>query len=505
MLDDSIITMIDQFKMTGLEFAKRLYDKDHLDQHWINDIEGMGRPGYGQQETEAIALVLREAAHMGMDLYQDLAGNAYMIYAGSDRNKGTILIGSHLDAVPKGGRYDGTSGVIGALGSLKILHEAGLKPLQDICVAVWRCEESPAFRQFGVGSGIACQKFDQSILDKMGINGTTLEQCIKDSRFGDENQKQSDTKALRDKLGQPLLPFQHIAYAIETHIEQYSLLDNANSSIGVVNGIRGNIRYTDGIHFEGRAQHTGGGFMSDRADTSVMLAKFMGNVSSKLDALIQEGADLVYSFPVIKQENQNPTTTAKHSHVLFEARSLDNDVLHRVGDIISQTASEVALSHNGRYVIDQGKVTRTTPVTCTPSLQETFRSVLDELGISNKTVPSGAGHDIMNLPPEIPKSMLFTRHGRGGISHNPAEILGKNENEDPFSGNSDFAHCMVAVAHAMMGVASSAKRDSSAALSESKSPSNPTMDSNRTSNFGAGLVIAGARQLRVSQERILAL
>lgn len=505
MFNDKIISLIDEFKMAGLEFARRLYDKDHLDQHWINDVEGMGRAGYSQKETEALALVMREASKMGMDLYQDLAGNAYMIYPGSDRSKGAVLIGSHLDAVPKGGRYDGTSGVIGALGSLKIIHDAGLKPPQDVCVTVWRCEESPAFKQFGVGSGIACQKFDQSVLDKMGINGTTLEQSITDSRFGDELQKQADAKALRDKIGQPLLPLQHIAYAIETHIEQYSLLDDAKRSIGVVSGIRGNIRYTDGIHFEGRAQHTGGGFMPDRADTSVMLAKFMGNISSKLDELIKAGADLVYSFPVIKQENMNPTTTANHSNVMFEARSLDNDVLRQVGDIISETAHEVALSNNGKYIIDEAKVTRTTPVTCAPYLQENFVPLLDRIGVSHKTVPSGAGHDIMNLPPEIPKAMLFTRHGHGGISHNPAEILGKDASDDPFRGDSDFAHCMVVVAHAIMGGVSPRDRALSKDHPVVDSPDRPAKVSERTSNFGAGLVSAGARQLRVSNEGILAL
>jgi beta-ureidopropionase / N-carbamoyl-L-amino-acid hydrolase len=124
------------------ECAKRLFKALHV--HWRDDddYQGMYRPGYSMQENAAIAMVIQEASRIGMRCYADLAGNVYMVFAGKDNTAPVILTGSHLDAVPQGGQYDGPAGVIGPLAMCSAMHKAGMVPPQDIVVMIIRAEES---------------------------------------------------------------------------------------------------------------------------------------------------------------------------------------------------------------------------------------------------------------------------------------------------------------------------------------------------------------------------
>jgi len=194
-------------------------------------------------------------------------------------------MGSHLDAVPQGGRYDGPAGVISALTAVKYLHDQKMRPPQDICVVAWRHEEVPPFNQFAIGSKLAVSDLKPDILGRKQreTDSLTLEDLMKKNGL--------DTVALRKAMeeGKPLLPLDRIGRLIEVHIEQGSLLEEAGSSLGIVTGIRGNVRFPNMICFRGVTGHTGTVPQAKRKDAA-RAAMLFGTKSASVCSASSSGA-----------------------------------------------------------------------------------------------------------------------------------------------------------------------------------------------------------------------
>ncbi len=231
----------------AMEFSRGLFW--WLEKHWQNNIDGMDRLGYSAEEEEAIKLVTilsPEVKALGLEHYKDIAGNHYLVYPSQSRNCGALMMGSHLDAVPNGGHYDGPSGVVAALATVKILKDADIRPDVDICIPIWRCEEGPAFRRATLGSGLAAGEVTPDILSRTQVHtGRTLEWHMQ--KLG------IDVEKLRDAMSQKkkLIPFDRVAMAFEQHIEQSTTLVKANADVGVVTALRGYVNYPDRIKFTG--------------------------------------------------------------------------------------------------------------------------------------------------------------------------------------------------------------------------------------------------------------
>ena len=125
--------MTDALK-SSMDMSRELFEK--LSAHWHGLEEGVYRPGFSPEESEAIQIIVDEAKSMGMNAYEDLAGNTFLIYEGANRNLPVFMSGSHLDAVPNGGRYDGPAGVVAALAAVRAIHDAGQTPDRDMVVAI---------------------------------------------------------------------------------------------------------------------------------------------------------------------------------------------------------------------------------------------------------------------------------------------------------------------------------------------------------------------------------
>jgi len=465
------IAKIAEYQLAALAFAERLFSPTHLGKHWISDELGMDRPGYSHNETEAIAIIMREADKTGMELYQDLAGNAYMVYPGVDRQKPAVLIGSHLDAVKRGGPFDGPAGIVSALSAVKVLHDAKMDdaafaPPQDICVAVWRCEESPRFEKFGIGSGIATGNADENILRRATREGQTLEELMIDTRFGDESQKAADMGKLKIKIAQRecLIPFEEcIDSALEIHIEQYDTLLKARQKIpslnlGIVNVIKGNVRVPR-FSFRGTSQHSGTGTQDDRNDAGLKLIDFLALV--KRGILYLEGGpkflrwtriwrknDLVLTFPIFGTKNDNLTSTPALAETAFEVRSTDSNVLRKAEAILRRCAKKVLQANGEPYNEEDLRATKTEPVRLNEKLQSVFRKLAENLNITTMNLPSPAGHDIMNLAQYVRSVLIFICHN--GISHDPKEKLGLNEFDNPYEIGKPFADAIKLAAAYML-------------------------------------------------------
>lgn len=404
-----------------------------LDKHWRGNNEGIWRPAYSTEEAEAIDIIGAEAKRLGMSSYCDPAGNAYFIYPGKKRNSPVFMTGSHMDAVPNGGRWDGAAGVVAGLAAIKLLHTNDVTPEQDVVLVVFRGEESAWFNQALLGSGFASGRLDQKHLDsKRNDTGKTLASHMSDIGI--------NVDVLRDYLDKktPFLPANHIGVFLETHIEQSYILQKENKDLGIVTGIRGNARCPEMISFYGEAAHTGATLQADRKDASLAAAYYQVALDQKFKE-IEKTSDIVWAITEGSVVDGSPTTVSKQYNIRPEVRSLDLSVLTSVKNIFHDCAQKIARERSVIVDTRSEHIIVSEPVILGSVIQNSIYEASVSLGYDIKLLPSGAGHDAANIAKAgIETGMIFLPHGNNGISHNPKEIMAATEKEDPFSVDGAF-------------------------------------------------------------------
>ncbi|MCB9990900.1 MAG: hydantoinase/carbamoylase family amidase [Rhodospirillales bacterium] len=426
---------------TAMKTASDIYRG--LEAHWNEAKGGIYRPSYSAEETQAMDLIAREAHAMGMKISMDVAGNAHMIYPGKDRTRPMLMIGSHVDAVPAGGRYDGTAGVVAGMAALKHLHESGQQPEQDVCITIFRGEESAWFGMSCMGSKFITGDLSREFLKaaKHKETGKTLAHHMDFCGL--------DSRDLADKLDAgKVFPLKRIGNYIEVHIEQGPALLEAQKSLGIVTAIRGHVRYPDKITFNGEAAHSGSTPQAMRKDAAIAASVFVSDwVRSMKD--LADHDDLVYSVPDIHVVNPSSTTVPAQCVVQPEVRTTSQRIL----DYVPELTKTHFLRTINEFKLPDGELTSPVigkPATMEISLQDALESSANRLGFSSMRLPSGAGHDAGILANAgIPCGMLFIRHGQNGISHNAEEILGLDPQDNPFRQGSDFCNAVAVLADLM--------------------------------------------------------
>ncbi len=237
---------------------------------------GITRDTYGPGENQGHAIMARHARASGFDLSVDPAGNSYAQWAGLDRSR-RVIMGSHLDSVPRGGNFDGAAGPVAGLVAMRALQSLGVTPRIDLCAMGIRAEESVWFQTSYIGSRAAlgtlpAQTYDQAHrID----TGRTLAEHMTDCGC--------DVAALRSGY-RAIDPGSVDAY-IELHIEQAPSLVEEAKQLGICTGIPGNFRYPD-VHIVGRHDHVGTPrrFRHDAAMAGAQLAMTMDQLWAENEA-----------------------------------------------------------------------------------------------------------------------------------------------------------------------------------------------------------------------------
>ena len=421
---------------SAMDRARVIYSA--LYKHWHGPEKGIHRPGYSAEESEAIDVIAAHAHSLGMEDYEDLAGNRFFLLPGEDRSRPVFLSGSHIDSVSRGGRYDGSAGVVTALCAAAMVKESGRKLAHDFGVAVWRCEESPWFGQFAVGSNLAAAKLGEDFLQK------------KRSDSGDTLYTHMNALGLRPDILQyhlsskkTIFPAQGVGMYVEAHIEQGQILDKAQKSLGIVTGIRGNIRYPGYIQFCGRAGHTGTVPQEERQDAVRAGAAFITHSAKKFDRIMAAGRDIVYSYPGFYDHANPATTIPAMASVRVEVRSLDECALSLAREAVARAAQDACMTNGCDWDKTHAslKPLYTAPTPMDRKVRELLGNGAENLGVTAISLASGAGHDAAIVAQMgVPSGIVFMRHGNGGLSHDPNEILGFLEGDDPFRLDGSFAH-----------------------------------------------------------------
>ncbi len=334
---------------------------------------------------------------LGMTVKVDDMGCMYATLEGIE-NKPPILIGSHLDSVKKGGRFDGVLGVLTGLEVVRTLVDHNIKPRIPITLVNFTNEEGARFEPSMMASGVLSGKFDKAVmLQKKDAAGVTFQEALKSIGYeGKEENRLNEATAL-----------------LEMHIEQGPILEKKGLSIGVVECVVGMACYE--IEVTGESDHAGTTPMNMRKDALFAANNLINEIRRRLGKLDPE---LVFT---IGRVNVYPSIhTVIPNKVIFtlEARHKDMEIVNTVKNFIQ------SLPHLG---INEGCEVKTTKlwerdtVWFAPEICNLLEKSAESLGYANKRMVSGAGHDAQFIASMVPAAMLFVP-SINGKSHCEEEL-----------------------------------------------------------------------------------
>ena len=359
------------------------------------DGTAVSRLGLSGDEQRARDLVGGWLSAKGAIVRRDAAANVFARF-GDDGE--TILVGSHLDSVPEGGRFDGALGVLCAVEALESLVEAKTKLRRPVEVVAWADEEGARFGVGLFGSTAVFGRLGRGVGDRRDRDGVSIADALR--ALGERG---DPAAARRD-------PTELAAY-LELHIEQGPRLDAAGLPLGVVSDIVG--IYHARVTIRGRADHAGATVMTARADALAAASEIVLAV----ERIARGRSDSVGTVGEIRvrpgAKNVVPGECV-FSLDLRAARDHDGlvrEVLAAVTSIASARAVEASVDELARV-----------PVTALdPGIRDVLKRATRSVGVDAPELVSGAGHDAQNPALSgVPTGMIFVRSTGG--SHTPREF-----------------------------------------------------------------------------------
>jgi len=363
---------------------------------------GVNRQALSDGEIAAWSRVIGWAQEAGLTAATDAAGNLFVTLAGRDRTAPPILVGSHLDSQPTGGKFDGAAGVMAALEAVVSLAEQDETPRRDLIVVAWMNEEGCRFAPGMMGS----EAF-------VGARGIEMIRAVRDASGISVGEALDRLHAALPNLPRKPLGFPAAAY-LELHIEQGPLLEAADRIIGVVTGVQG--KKTFQIVVGGAEGHAGTLPQQERRDALAAFARMAAALHNEIGAI---DAEIKFTIGHVTIEPNAPSVVPSRATFSIDLRHPDNEVLDAAG------ARVAALCHQHAPPC----AVTITPLVDAPSndfdpeLRERIARAADDLDLPSMTILSAAGHDARHLAKVCPAAMIFIpcKDGASHVEHEWAE------------------------------------------------------------------------------------
>ncbi len=376
------------------------------------DVEGVSRPAFSAVETETLRFLLDFARSEGLAADWDAGRNVVFSLPEHECAENYILVGSHVDSVPRGGNFDGLAGVLAGLQCLVRAKREGVRFAQSVKVIAMRGEESAWFGPCYIGSKALLGVLSESEL---------MTRHKEDGRTLDAHMEAVGIDMARVRASRPLLDRRAVTAYLEVHIEQGPVLIERNLPVAMVSGIRGNFRYKKIACF-GEAGHSGAVPLAYRHDPVLAMAELLNGLDVAWHDHVARGEDLVVTSGMVSTDREKHALSRIPESVEFslDIRSQDAGMLRNMHDMVRRHAERIERERNVRF--DFGDVLWTKPALCSaPLITELTRSA-KALGLEPAVVASGGGHDAAVFSQVgIPTGMIFIRNRNG--SHNPHEAM----------------------------------------------------------------------------------
>jgi beta-ureidopropionase / N-carbamoyl-L-amino-acid hydrolase len=383
----------------------------------MRDLNAIGRIGIGDhgavtrlvfsiKELRSRQLLIHLMRQARLKIRIDGIGNITGRFEGTNPRAPAVLAGSHLDTVIHGGKYDGPVGVLGALEAIRTISENQItvqSPLEVVCFVG---EESSRFGFSTLGSSLLAGEVKaKDLINAVDPRGTRLEDVL--ASLGISRRKLKSLK--RD-------PKTLKAY-LELHIEQGPILEAKGKRIGLVTSIAAPSRFR--VVFKGQADHSGTTPMEMRKDAlvaSAHLIDYIEKICLKYSSM--EKGRVVGTVGAMKIEPGVINAVPGRTELSVDIRSTSAQVKDRVARTVKDQARKIARQRS--IGVDILSIREENPVPLDRRLLQLTREVCDQNGIDYEIMPSGAGHDAMQMAKITPAGMIFVPSKRG-ISHNPLE------------------------------------------------------------------------------------
>lgn len=375
-------------------------------------------------ERMARAWIKERCVESGLILREDAVGNTFARWVGSDPEAAAVGTGSHIDAIPNAGKYDGVVGVLGGLEAIRSLQRAGFRPERSIELLIFTSEEPTRFGIGCLGSRLLSGTLAGGEARKLADNdGATLANVLQSA-------------GLAGSLESAKLPSGYYKAFVELHIEQGPILEKERKPLGIVERIAApaSLRLT----IEGSGGHAGAVLMPDRRDALCAAAELIlaiehaARTSGAIDTVATVGMCDVFPGAV----NSVPARV----RLSVDIRDTELERRDRVMQSLKKACETVAAQR--RVAIESELLNADAPAECASSVIAALRDGCEKHGFPFLAMTSRAYHDSLFMSRIAPTAMLFIPC-RNGYSHRP----------DEYASSEDIARGTVVLAEALATLA----------------------------------------------------
>jgi len=357
---------------------------------------------FSEQDLRARAWLRQRYAAAGLKVREDAVGNTFARWQGTDPSLAAIGTGSHTDAIPHSGRYDGTVGVLGGLEAIRALQRSGFKPRRSIELLMFTSEEPTRFGIGCLGSRLLSGRLDAARASAMkDETGRTLDEV-------------RATAGFTGTLDSVRLAPAYYSRFLELHIEQGPLLERRNIDVGVVTAIAAPASLN--IFIEGHGGHAGAVLMPDRHDAFLAAAEIALALES---AATNTGAiDSVATTGICEVFPGAVNSIPSRVRLAVDIRDIDQTRRDGIIATLEECCKEVA---SKRGVITKLElINRDEPAWCDALTIEKTKEACEKHAFTYELMVSRAYHDSLFISRVCPASMIFIPC-REGFSHRPDE------------------------------------------------------------------------------------
>ena len=361
---------------------------------------GVDRPSLSEAHLAARKWFREHISASGFEFRTDGAGNHSAILPCDDPSAPTLILGSHLDSVPNGGRFDGALGVMAALEVLKTVRENGIRLKVQLEAMDFTDEEGTL-----VG-----------LLGSAALAGHLSKENLEKPRGGRERLLEGMRRAGLTEAGMfsAARTKESLAGYLELHIEQGKRLEKSGTDVGIVTAIVGIWSYK--LSFIGKADHAGSTTMEDRRDASQGASAF---TLAAREMVMREFPNCVVNVGKMDFAPGAFNIVPAQVDVSLEFRSPDEEEFNRLDTALLELAAREAKRFD--LELRSEFLGKHSPSLMDSDVRGAFAAACDVLGLSHMPLPSGAGHDGQSLANLCPVGMIFVPSA-DGASHSPREF-----------------------------------------------------------------------------------
>ncbi len=387
-------------RVNGARLASRL---ERLAEVGARPDGGVNRLALTEADGQGRDLVAGWMRDLGLAVTVDAIGNVVGVRRGLE-DGAPVMMGSHIDTVETGGRYDGALGVLAGLEVLETLDDAGVVTRRPLAVAFFTNEEGARFQPDMFGSLVFTGELPlEAALATVGVDGAVAGEALRRIGYAGEA-----------PVGRP-----NVHAYVELHVEQGPTLEAEGFAIGAVEGVQG-ISWTE-LTLTGQSNHAG--------TTPMRMRRDAGYVATEIAAFARRlahdiGGNQVATVGALTLTPNLVNVVAEKAVMTVDLRNTDNERLteaeRRLAAFVAKTAAAEGVT------VETRSLARFDPVAFSAPLVQRVESIAREFELKVKRLPSGAGHDAQILAAVCPASMIFVPSA-GGVSHNIAEYTAPDQ------------------------------------------------------------------------------